>query len=317
MIKIRLIASSLAVASILALTSTRVSAEWREDNKGVRYSENNSLVTGWKDIGGKWYYFYDTGYMAHDTYIDGYYVDSSGVWTRNSSGKIDNSSSTTNQDGNSQIVTFADSYLEQLVRLNLNKPTGDLYKNDVEKITKFACQNQNITDLSGIENLINLQTLTVDLSQIKDISPLKELNNLKTLYLRGKQISDISTLNVLTNLQSLDISATAVTDITPLKELTNLQSLSLSNNTISDISALNGLTNLQELDLYNNQINDVNALKGLVNLQYLILSNNQISNIDALKGLTNLKTLYLAGNNVSDSNKQVLQNSIPNTEFVF
>lgn len=39
-------------------------------------------ASGWTQIDDKWYYFYSgTGYMAHDTFIDGYYVNSEGVWT--------------------------------------------------------------------------------------------------------------------------------------------------------------------------------------------------------------------------------------------
>lgn len=34
----------------------------------------------WAYIGGNWYYFYYDGTMAHNTYIDGYYVNSSGAW---------------------------------------------------------------------------------------------------------------------------------------------------------------------------------------------------------------------------------------------
>lgn len=34
----------------------------------------------WTYIGGKWYYFHYDGTMAHNAYIDGYYVDSSGAW---------------------------------------------------------------------------------------------------------------------------------------------------------------------------------------------------------------------------------------------
>ena len=33
-----------------------------------------------KEIDGEWYYFYDSGAMAHDTTIDGYELDSNGVW---------------------------------------------------------------------------------------------------------------------------------------------------------------------------------------------------------------------------------------------
>lgn len=35
----------------------------------------------WDYIDGNWYYFYYDGTMAHNTYIDGYYVNSSGAWS--------------------------------------------------------------------------------------------------------------------------------------------------------------------------------------------------------------------------------------------
>jgi len=38
------------------------------------------MKKGWQKIDGNWYYFYyDEGSMAHDTWIDGYYVNSNGV----------------------------------------------------------------------------------------------------------------------------------------------------------------------------------------------------------------------------------------------
>jgi hypothetical protein len=61
------------------------SAEWRQDNNGWWYSENNTYAKDqWKQINGKWYYFNSNGYMAHDTTIDGQYkVDNNGVWVQN------------------------------------------------------------------------------------------------------------------------------------------------------------------------------------------------------------------------------------------
>ena len=39
------------------------------------------MQTGWQKIYDKWYYLdHDTGIMAADTYIDGYYVNRDGVW---------------------------------------------------------------------------------------------------------------------------------------------------------------------------------------------------------------------------------------------
>lgn len=36
----------------------------------------------WANIGGNWYYFYYDGKMARNTYINGYYVNSNGVWIK-------------------------------------------------------------------------------------------------------------------------------------------------------------------------------------------------------------------------------------------
>ena len=39
-------------------------------------------VYGWQYVNGIWYYInYSDGYMAHDTFINGYYVNSDGAWT--------------------------------------------------------------------------------------------------------------------------------------------------------------------------------------------------------------------------------------------
>ena len=76
----KLIASTLVVASVLALTPIGASAEWRQDSTGWWYTESNSWATGWRNINGSWYYFYSDGYMAHDTTIEGYRLDSNGAW---------------------------------------------------------------------------------------------------------------------------------------------------------------------------------------------------------------------------------------------
>ena len=44
------------------------------------FDESGWMVTGWKWLGSVCYYFCPNGAMATDTWIDGYYVDSTGVW---------------------------------------------------------------------------------------------------------------------------------------------------------------------------------------------------------------------------------------------
>jgi hypothetical protein len=82
------IASSLIVASVLVLSPIGVSASWRQDNRGWWYTEGHSWSVGWRLIDGKWYYFGQDGYMAHDTIIDGYKIDSNGVWIQNNTGSV-------------------------------------------------------------------------------------------------------------------------------------------------------------------------------------------------------------------------------------
>ena len=44
------------------------------------FGSDYSTLTGWQEIDGKTYFFYEDGSLAMDTTIDGYYVDSDGVW---------------------------------------------------------------------------------------------------------------------------------------------------------------------------------------------------------------------------------------------
>lgn len=54
---------------------------------GWLYSKGNwfymgpsgNMLVGWQQIGNAWYYMYSTGAMAHDTWIDGYYLNSTGA----------------------------------------------------------------------------------------------------------------------------------------------------------------------------------------------------------------------------------------------
>lgn len=198
----------------------------------------------------------------------------------------------------SEIVTFKDANLEQAIRDKIDKPTGNIYKSNVEKITELDVQQRQIQDISGIENLVNLQMLNLFANQISNIDVLKNLSNLKQLYLSGNNISDISVLKNLTNLQMLNLSKyyydkSQINDISPLKNLTNLKQLYLSGYQLKDINVLKGLVNLESIDLSYNEISDISPLKNLTNLKQLYLGYNKITDISALSDLTNLQELNL------------------------
>ncbi|OOM79901.1 putative cell wall binding repeat protein [Clostridium puniceum] len=69
--------------SLLGFSSVGANAEWKQDDNGWWNTEGSSYSTGWKEIGGNWYYFYSDGYMAQSQYIGNYYLGSDGAWTTN------------------------------------------------------------------------------------------------------------------------------------------------------------------------------------------------------------------------------------------
>lgn len=87
----RLLALTLIGASVFAASPMAANAEWRVDGTGWWYTEGNSYATGWRQINGLWYYFYADGYMAHDTYIEGYYLNSNGIYDPDANSSADNS----------------------------------------------------------------------------------------------------------------------------------------------------------------------------------------------------------------------------------
>lgn len=197
---------------------------------------------------------------------------------------------------------IADLNLEKVIRKHINKPEGDITKEDMLRLTHFGISRypEPIKNLSGIEHAINLEYLYIDSHEISDITPLSHLTNLNYLHLDFNEISDISPLSQLTNLETLELNGNQIRDLSPLSSLTNLEALYLMRNQISDLTPLSDLTNLKTLYLNINQISDLTALNRLTNLTTLNLTGNQISNIDTLKSLTSLVTLRLIDNQISN-----------------
>lgn len=95
----KITASFITSITVLAVIPVAAQAEWRQDNNGWWYSKGSSYATTWTKIDGQWYYFDSNGYMktgwvkdngswyylygdgtmAHDTTIQGYYLNSAGT----------------------------------------------------------------------------------------------------------------------------------------------------------------------------------------------------------------------------------------------
>ena len=161
----------------------------------------------------------------------------------------------------------------------------------IQRLTTLSAQEQEISDLNGLEHATKLKRLKLANNSLSDISPLAGLTELTTLNLSENDITDITPLADLTKLTTLNLSGNDITDISPLAGLTKLTTLNLSGNDITDISPLAGLTKLTTLNLSGNDITDMTPLAGLTELTMLNLSGNDITDMTPLAGLTELTTL--------------------------
>ncbi len=208
-------------------------------------------------------------------------------------------------------VIFADSNLEDAVRDELGKPTGDITTGDMAGLWSLDLEDKEISDLSGLEHAVNLRWLSFWENQVSDISPLAGLINLQQLSIFGEwccdnQVSDISPLAGLTNLQQLSLFHNQVSDISPLAGLTNLEWLSFLDNQVSDLNPLSDLTNLRGLSFEHNQVSDIRPLARLTNLEWVNFCSNRVSDLSPLSDLTNLQELSFEHNQVSDISPLVI-----------
>ena len=156
------------------------------------------------------------------------------------------------------VVVFPDKMLEKRIRGYIGKLEGDIYVTDIAFIEDLwlgsewqesYADGDRITDLTGLENCLNVKNIDLSNNDIRDLSPLRGMKKLQTLNLINCGIEDISPLQSLTTLWWLDISYNRITDISALSGMTKLEGLHLSHNPIGDHTPIQAIyENLTDKD---------------------------------------------------------------------
>ncbi len=73
--------------------------------------------------------------------------------------------------------------IESVSRIHVGKPTGELTKADLEKVTWLNLRYKNITDLNPLAGLTKLEELWLYDNKITDLKPLAGLTKLDMLFL--------------------------------------------------------------------------------------------------------------------------------------
>ena len=144
---------------------------------------------------------------------------------------------------------------------------------DLRQVLDLNVDALGIVDLSGLEQCLNIQSLSLKFNNIEDISLLSGLVNLRSLFLDGNEISDVTPLFNLVNLEELGLSDNQIQNTLPLRNLANLGAIYLDNNQIDDIRALANFAKIGDTGGENRQRGEDEILV------HLGLSGNNIVNI--------------------------------------
>ena len=110
---------------------------------------------------------------------------------------------------------------------------GRLVPNDS---TELRLSGQNITDISGVQQLNELKYVDLSVNMISNIYPFIFADcryTVTSLNLSYNNLSDLTPLSMMPNLQELDLSYNQISSLQALMNLTNLRTLRLSGNPLS------------------------------------------------------------------------------------
>ena len=175
------------------------------------------------------------------------------------------------------------------------------------KDSDFGSARGNITDLTDLTMMKNLETLALCNQEIEDISALENLP-LKELYLNKNKITDFSVLTSLTNLDLLCILDNPAEDLSVLKDCSSITQLNIESMKLTDIDFL-GQMNLNILYMNNAKIEDRNMkpLLEVKKLQELCIGDVPEEMAEVLPQMSNLKGLIMWGGNTVLKNLEPLK----------
>ena len=93
---------------------------------------------------------------------------------------------------------------------------------DVEEVTKLSCYNNQLTELKGLDKLVNLEDLDCHSNQLTELKGLDKLVNLEWLNCRSNQLTELKGLDKLVNLEELYCENNQLTELKGLDKLFNL-----------------------------------------------------------------------------------------------
>lgn len=175
------------------------------------------------------------------------------------------------------------------------------------KDSSFGSVRGNITDLSDLAQMVNLEELALCNQKIEDISGLKELP-LKKLYLSKNMITDFSVLLNLIDMDTLCIMENPAENLSVIGECTGILRLNIQGMNLTDIDFLKNLS-LDYLDMSNVEVenNIFEPLTEMKKLDTLCTCDVNEAAAETLSQMSTLKALFMWGDSTILENLKPLK----------
>ena len=222
--------------------------------------------------------------------------------------------------------TVSEGELATIVELDLsaNAPTPGAAPAFASVGVPKRSGGRKITDLSGLERLVNLRRLNLDHNAIGSLAPVLALEHLVRLSVRGQPLTSDSVyvhipalvdggVEVLfdepaaANLGDVALAAEVARALGKSNDarltegdLLLVRELDIGDAGVRDLSGIEKAVKLERLTASGNQLRSLAPLAALPALGWLDLSNNGLADVSDLSGLTGLRTLRLDGNALAD-----------------
>lgn len=175
------------------------------------------------------------------------------------------------------------------------------------KDSSFGSVRGNITDLSDLAQMVNLEELALCNQKIEDISGLKELP-LKKLYLSKNMITDFSVLLNLIDMDTLCIMENPAENLSVIGECTGILRLNIQGMNLTDVDFLKNLS-LDYLDMSNVEVenNIFEPLTEMKKLDTLCMCDVNEAAAETLSQMSTLKALFMWGDSTILENLKPLK----------
>ena len=215
--------------------------------------------------------------------------------------------------------------------INLDKVTdviisiSDNNKFDIEFLDKFPRLRKleiisdyiSNVDLSKLANFQNIKNLEIRINDITNLNGINQLKNLEELSIIAKSNVDITEIEKLSKLEKVSFDNVRLQNTEALGKLINLKEIRFfSCRGISSPSYLKNNTNLCNLDFSHSDITDISFAKGLKELEEIDLTSTNVTTIEVLKDLPKLTRATVFDSKVTEDQRVNLMEFEDYTAYV-